>query len=85
MALTAKIFVSVIISLFLFIYSAETLCTGSALKGFVECSFIPVKIANLTILSYVFFLALLAIWGLAATAICGWAEFAAAKERDRKQ
>ncbi|WP_163025867.1 hypothetical protein [Chachezhania antarctica] len=85
MKLTAVLVASVVISLFLFIGSAETLCAGSALKGYNQCSLIPVYIANLVSPVYLLSMAVIAVWCLVVTAKCCWAEFEVLKNRDFKQ
>ncbi|MCA1288381.1 hypothetical protein [Salipiger bermudensis] len=80
MTLTAKLFVFVVISLFSFAYAAEISCEGSALKGFVRCSLIPINIAGLVIPIYLLSVGVLVAWFLLATALCIRAEFAALKE-----
>ncbi|MDW3181351.1 hypothetical protein [Roseobacter sp.] len=81
MTITAKIFVLVVILLFLFMYSAEALCDGSGIKGFTRCSLIPVTIANLSLPVYLLSVGALVMWCLVAIVICGWAEFAEIRKR----
>lgn len=85
MTLTAELVILVVILLFSFTYSAEALCDGSALKGFIRCSLIPIAIANLVIPVYLLSVGVLAAWCLVATTICGWAELTAIRERNSKQ
>ncbi|WP_205387831.1 hypothetical protein [Pseudosulfitobacter sp. DSM 107133] len=85
MKLTAKLVTLVVISLFIYLYLAETLCDGSAVKGFVRCSFFPASIANLSVPIYLLSVTALGVWCLVVTAICGWAEIAALRERSDRQ
>lgn len=85
MKLTAKLVTLLAISLFIYLHLAETLCDGSALKGFARCSFFPASIANLSIPIYLLSVTALGLWCLVVTAICGWAEIAAMRDRNDRQ
>ncbi len=82
MFLSAKLVALVVIAVFSFVYLSGALCRGSALKGYVQCDFIPLPLANLALPLYLLSMAVLMLWCIAIVVICVSAEMDAVRERD---
>ena len=72
----AKVVVITISALFLLNYSAEFLCDGSVIKGFVRCAFFPLFLAKLVMPISLFSIGAIAAWLMWSIVVSGWAEFA---------
>ncbi len=79
--LAAKVVVLTVIALFLFLYSLEILCDGSALKGYVRCSLIPVAVASHALSVYLLSMGAVGMWCIVTVVICIGAEIDAMRKR----
>ena len=85
MKFTAKTFSVVVTLMFLFSFSVDWLCDGSAVKGYSGCVFIPESVANLSLPFALLSTVALAILAFVVVIICVARELAIRSKRNEPE
>lgn len=78
----AKVHFATISFMFLYSLAIDWLCDGSALKGYVRCSIVPLPVANVTLTILIFALVGLAAFALVVVIFCATKEFRKSKANE---